>query len=62
MCTLEGYPDCRAGFTGVGPVCWGRCGSGCTDLGATCYCQGDTKSKGCCRKWGVCWNNCCGGW
>ena len=62
MCTREGYPDCRAGFTGVGPVCWGSCASDCTDVGATCYCRGDTRGKSCCKKWGVCWSKCCGSW
>lgn len=31
------YVPCRDGFTGVGPVCWGRCDPGWDDHGATCY-------------------------
>lgn len=30
------YPNCRAGFKGVGPVCWGTCPAGYKDDGATC--------------------------
>jgi hypothetical protein len=30
------YKQCRAGYTGVGPVCWGECPSKTTDAGATC--------------------------
>lgn len=32
------YPLCSAGYTGVGPVCWGQCPSGgYEDHGATCF-------------------------
>jgi hypothetical protein len=30
------YPTCRAGFTGVGPVCWQGCPAGLRDDGAFC--------------------------
>lgn len=31
------YPPCKAGYNGIGPVCWGRCPEGTdTDFGATC--------------------------
>jgi hypothetical protein len=30
------YPDCAAGYTGVGPVCWQQCRPGFTDEGALC--------------------------
>ena len=30
------YPKCRAGFHGVGPVCWEGCPDGYTDTGALC--------------------------
>ena len=30
------YPKCRDGFKGVGPVCWGVCPSGQTDIGVSC--------------------------
>jgi hypothetical protein len=30
------YTPCRAGFSGVGPVCWQICPSGFHDDGATC--------------------------
>lgn len=30
------YPDCRANYNGVGPVCWEICAAGYTDDGATC--------------------------
>lgn len=32
------YTPCRAGFVGVGPVCWEQsCPAGYADHGATCY-------------------------
>jgi len=30
------YTPCNAGYTGVGPVCWGGCPSGWTQCGAAC--------------------------
>jgi len=30
------YKPCSAGYTGVGPVCWGGCPSGWTQCGAAC--------------------------
>lgn len=30
------YPKCRAGYTGVGPVCWANCPSGFRNDGAYC--------------------------
>lgn len=30
------YPKCKAGFNGVGPVCWGTCPDGYKNDGATC--------------------------
>src|SRR6185295_4111614 len=30
------YPQCRAGFSGVGPVCWQDCPAGFRDDGAFC--------------------------
>ena len=30
------YPNCAAGYTGVGPVCWQQCRPGFTDEGALC--------------------------
>ena len=33
------YPNCRSGFSGVGPVCWATCGTGSkypTECGASC--------------------------
>eukprot|EP01006_Ploeotia_vitrea_P000606 TRINITY_DN103340_c0_g1_i1.p2 TRINITY_DN103340_c0_g1~~TRINITY_DN103340_c0_g1_i1.p2 ORF type:complete len:248 (+),score=21.97 TRINITY_DN103340_c0_g1_i1:29-772(+) len=45
------YPDCKAGYKGVGPVCWEICPKGFTDTGA--FCQPDSK-------WGD--NSHCGTW
>jgi hypothetical protein len=30
------YPNCNAGYTGVGPVCWQNCPSGYSDFGVGC--------------------------
>jgi hypothetical protein len=30
------YADCKSGYKGVGPVCWGKCETGAHDDGATC--------------------------
>jgi hypothetical protein len=47
------YPKCNAGYTGVGPVCWGTCGDK-IDAGALCR-------ERCRAGWyevaGVCWEN-----
>jgi hypothetical protein len=59
----------------VGPVCWSRCASGYTDIGALCHRNAHSYGKSCCywgkkgcskKKWGVCykwhWGNInCGG-
>jgi len=54
------YGDCRAGYTGVGPVCWQQCPSGYADTGAFCqsreslsYRPGTTCSTK--DKLGTCW-------
>ncbi len=53
------YPDCRASYGGVGPVCWQGCPSGYVDTGALCHIDKALTTGGsweCTkRKWGVCW-------
>jgi hypothetical protein len=39
------YPDCRSGYRGVGPVCWGICLAGYHDDGATCRKDVDIVKK-----------------
>lgn len=39
------YPDCRQGYKGVGPVCWGVCPAGYHDDGATCRRNVDIITK-----------------
>lgn len=35
------YTGCRAGFSGVGPVCWGQCPAGWVNCGAGCASSAD---------------------
>jgi hypothetical protein len=39
------YPQCAAGYAGVGPVCWQSCPSGWRDDGAFCY-KPDSYGRG----------------
>jgi hypothetical protein len=53
------YPDCKATYGGVGPVCWQGCPSGYVDTGALCHIDKALTTGGswvCTKKkWGVCW-------
>lgn len=53
------YPDCKATYSGVGPVCWQGCPSGYVDTGALCHIDKALTTGGswvCTKKkWGVCW-------
>ena len=48
------YPKCKPGYSGVGPVCWGKCNSDEVDVGALCRkkCKAGYHDVA-----GVCWRN-----